>query len=251
MNENKAIRVAVSIPNMGYTNPMAYANRLVNFMHLGKLEASGHLTNASPKYEFFFSVIGRVFTPVARDEAVNLALEHNCDYLYMIDDDMICPDDMFEQLVKHNVDVVAPLAFTRNPPHAPVLYHAVEGYDKVEKKDYFINNTVMNYPKNKLIECDAVGFGAVLIKREVLEKIGKKPFMSTCGTGEDILFCYKARKLGFHIFMDTACKLGHIGNPINVTEDYVDGYREQNGFNKDKYMDYGSAGNDKAILVMG
>jgi hypothetical protein len=66
----------------------------------------------------------------------------------------------------------------------------------VEKKDYFINNVVMNYPKDKLVECDAVGFGAVLIKRWVLDKIGKKPFMSTCGTGEDILFCYKAKKIG-------------------------------------------------------
>lgn len=247
--EQKKVKVAISIPNMGYTSPQAYANRLVNFLHLGKLEEA--TKNSPVSFEFFFSVMGRIYTPVARDEAVRLALEANCDYLYMIDDDMICPDDMFEKLYAHNVDIVAPLAFTRNPPHKPVLYQAVEGYDPVEKKDYFINNVIMNYPKNTLVNCDAVGFGAVLIKRWVLEKIGPKAFMSTCGTGEDILFCYKARKLGAKIFMDTSCKLGHIGNPINVTEEYVENYRKENGYNKDKYMDYSCMGDNKATLVMG
>jgi hypothetical protein len=251
MSESKLVKVAVSIPTMGYTDPMAYCNRLVNFMHLGKLEERGRLLNEPVRFEFYFAVMGRIFTPVARDEAVNLAIDNDCDYLYMIDDDMMCPDDMFEQLYKHDVDIVAPLAFTRNPPHKPVLYHCVEGYDSVAKKEYFINNVIMNYPKDKLVECDAVGFGAVLIKKWVLQKIGKKPFMSTCGTGEDILFCYKARKLGAKIYMDTACKLGHIGTPINITEDYVEGYREHSGYNKEKYYDYSTKGTDKAVYVAG
>ena len=82
----------------------------------------------------------------------------------------------------------------------------------------------------------------------VLEKIGKKPFMSTCGTGEDILFCYKAKKVGAKVYMDTSCKLGHIGNPINVTEEYVEAYRAQNGYTKDKFFDYSSKGSEKAEI---
>jgi len=244
MSEQKVVKVAISIPNMGYTDAPAYANRLVNMLHLGKLEQRGLSENHPTRFEFYFSVIGRVFTPVARDAAVDLAIESGCDYLYMIDDDMICPDDMFEQLYRHDVDIVAPLAFTRNPPHHPVIYHCVEGYDPVSKKDYFINTNVMNYPKDKLVECDAVGFGAVLIKREVFIKLGKKAFMSTCGTGEDILFCYKAKKAGFKIYMDTACKLGHLGQRVNVTEEYVEQYRGVNGYNKDQYYDYSTKGGD-------
>ena len=245
------VKVCVSIPNMGYTQPMSYCNRLVNFMYLGKMEKQRELTNMEPKFEFSFSVIGRVFTPVARDEAVNLALSNDCDYLYMIDDDMICPDNMFEMLYRHDVDIVAPLAFTRNPPHKPVIYHTVEGYDAVSKKDYFINNVVMNYPKDQLVECDAVGFGAVLIKRWVMEKMAKPRFMSTCGTGEDILFCNKAKKLGARIFMDTSCKLGHLGNAQNITEKYVEDYRNGNGFNPEKYADYASFSKQDAAFVTG
>jgi hypothetical protein len=247
---SKIVKVAVSIPTMGYTDPAAYCNHLANFMHLGKLEERSK--GQEVEFQFHLFVQGRIFTPVARDEAMNATLNSDCSYLYMIDDDMICPEDMFERLYAHNVDIVAPLAFTRNPPHKPVLYHCVDGYDPVEKKEYFINNVIMNYPKDTLVECDAVGFGAVLIKRWVLEKIGKKPFMSTCGTGEDILFCYKAKKIGAKTYMDTSCKLGHIGNPINVTEEYVEGYREKNGYVKDRYFEYGSKGDDvKAELVIG
>lgn len=251
MSEQKVVKVCISIPNMGYTDAPAYANRLVNFLHLGNLEARGKLdpANNPVRFEFWFSVIGRVYTPVARDAAVDLAIENGCDYLYMIDDDMICPDDMFEQLYARDVDVIAPLAFTRNPPHKPVLYNLVEGYDPVSKKDYFINNHVMNYKKDSLVECKAVGFGAVLIKRWVLEKVGKKGFMSTCGTGEDILFCYKAGKVGAKIYMDTACKLGHLGQRVNVTEDYVENYRNANGYNKDQYFDYSTTGNERATYV--
>lgn len=247
--EQKVVRVAVAVPNMGYVAPPAYANRLINFLHLGKLEQRGLSENHPIRFEFWFAVIGRVFTPVARDAAVDLALENNCDYLYMIDDDMMCPDDMFEQLYARDVDLIAPLAFTRNPPHKPVMYHAVEGYDAVSKKDYFINNNVMNYPKDKLVECDAVGFGAVLIKRWVLEKVGKGGFMSTCGTGEDILYCYKARKVGAKVYMDTACKLGHLGQHVNVTEEYVEQYRGVNGYNKDQYYDYSTGGNERHKYV--
>lgn len=251
MSEQKVIKVAIAIPNMGYTSPPAYANRLVNMLHLGKLEQRGLSENHPVRFEFFFSVIGRIFTPVARDAAVDLALDNGCDYLYMIDDDMMCPDDMFEQLYAHDVDIIAPLAFTRNPPHKPVMYHLVDGYDTVARKDYFINTYVMNYPKDKLVECDAVGFGAVLIKRWVLEKMEKPHFMSTCGSGEDILFCYKARKLGAKIFMDTACKLGHLGQQVNVNEEYVEQYRSVNGFNKDKYFDYATKGTENATFIGG
>jgi hypothetical protein len=274
------VRVLVSIPTMGYCHVQAYCNRLINFMHMGKLEERGKafieamdaglnpsgsmqtglIDNGSgfKRFEFLFAVIGRIFTPVAREEAAKLCLEWNCDYLYMIDDDMICPDTMFEQLYAHNVDIIAPLAFTRNYPHKPVIYSCVEGYDQVSKKDYFMNTTIMNYPKDKLVECDAVGFGAVLIKRHVLEKMETPRFMSTCGTGEDILFCYKAKKSGFRVYMDTACKLGHLSHPINVDEDYV----EKNvraldpGFYK-RNSDYSSHTNgrfdskDRALCVLG
>jgi hypothetical protein len=63
--------------------------------------------------------------------------------------------------------------------------------------------------------------------------------MSTCGTGEDIYFCYQAKKAGAKVYMDTATKLGHVGNPRLIDEAYVDEYRKQDEtFGKRHAQDY-------------
>lgn len=260
---SKPVKVTLAIPTMGYTHAEAYCNRLINFLHLGYLEQEGKVLHAmkdillarlgeeettaifneysskhhiywtkdGTRFEFALAVVGRIFTPVARDQAARLALQGGMDYLFMIDDDMIAPDDTFERLYAHNVDIVAPLAFTRNAPHKPVIYAEHGGYDPVSRKPYMQNVTIQNYPKNQLVECDAVGFGAVLIKMDVFKKLqdanagSEKWFMSTCGTGEDIYFCYQAKKVGARVFMDTATKLGHLGAPLIVDEAYVEKWR--------------------------
>lgn len=154
------------------------------------------------------------------------------DYIIMYDDDMILPIDMFEKMLEDveknpDIDILAPLAFMRNPPHFAVIYTSTEGYDKVRHQEYFKNDFVRNYPRNKLVECDAVGFGAVLIKLKILKDMKKPYFFSTTGTGEDIWFCYKAKKTGARVFMDTRIKLGHLANPVIVDEEYVDKWNKK------------------------
>lgn len=230
----KVIKVTLSIPNEGHTQVQAYANRLVNCMHLGKLETEGLLKDQDPRFEFSLLTVGGILTPLAREEAAKVALENNSDYLYFIDDDMICPDNLFERLWRWNVDIVAPLAFTRNYPHKAVIYECKEGYDPVTRCEYFINHYVTEYPKDTLVECDAVGFGAALIKRSVLEGVPEPRFMSTNATGEDILFCHMARKKGFRVFMDTSTKLGHLGHPAEITEEYVEKVRKEFKFHENQ-----------------
>ena len=243
-------RVAVCIPNEGHTQVEAYANRLENFLNLGALQERSQLLNHDPKFEFLFLTLGRIFTPLAREEASEFALEWNCDYLYMIDDDMICPNDLFQNLHKHDVDVVAALAFTRNFPHKAVLYETKEGFDPVTRTPYFINHYVDVYKKDALVECDAVGFGAVLIKSEVLRGVGKPRFMSTTGTGEDVYFCIQAKKAGFRVFMDTASKIGHLSHPVVVTETYVEDIRNRLKYQENNPMGTQYAGNGHHPKVM-
>lgn len=227
-------RVLISIPNEGHAQVEAYSNRLVNMFSLGKLEERGRLLKENPRFEFYFFTLGRMFTPVAREEAAEEALKGNFDYLFMIDDDMICMDDLFQKLQRHDVDIVCPLAFTRNPPYHPVIYASVEGWDGVSQTDYFMNTVVKNYPKDSLVEVDASGFGAALIKVDVFRKMEKPFFKSTCGTGEDIFFCYRAKKAGARVFVDTSTKLGHLTHPPVVTEEFAQNYWKQIGMNPEK-----------------
>lgn len=277
------IKVLIAIPNMGYTQVEAYGNRLMNFMQMGNLqteratffkfadlltelapekkesilnsylESQGrHIKNLNDElFEFWFINIGRIFTPAAREEAAKKAIEKEMDYIFFVDDDMICPDDLFQRLYRHHeiADVVCPLAFTRNEPYKPVMYASVEGWDPVNRTDYFLNNVVMNYPKNKLVEVDACGFGAALVKTSILHKISPPYFMCSEGTGEDILFCYKVKKAGGRVFMDTTFNIGHLGHPQIITEDFVEKYRKSSDLEHEKR--YSEFTKYNALTVLG
>ena len=214
--------VLVGIPLKGHTPPSSYHDRMLMFQHLGYQEAIDQLNKVSPRYRFALGCIGEILVPYAREELGKRTLESNFDYLFMIDDDMLGPPDLFFKLVAHDKDIIAPLAFTRNPNHKPVIYEVIEGYDPVTKKDYYTTRFAVNYPRNSIVECDAVGFGAVLIKAEVLKAMEIPRFMGMQQTGEDITFCYKAKKLGFRVWMDTSVKLGHLSSPTIITEEYSD-----------------------------
>ena len=111
------------------------------------------------------------------------------------------------------------MAFTRLAPHKPVIYNLKTGYDAIERKEYYINYSVLTYPKNTLVQCDAVGFGAVLIKVDLFRKMKKPWLMTTSGAGEDIHFCHQAGKEGYKIYMDTSTKITHLGDPMEITEE--------------------------------
>lgn len=230
-------KVAVGICLKGHTPPESYHDRMMMAFNLGIYETEQRLVNHPVQYQFMWFSAGEIFVAFARDQLAKMAVDHGCDYLFMVDDDMLCPPDLFYQLVHHNVDIVAPLAFTRNPPHNPVMFSVKEGWDTVAKSEYYITHPVKSYPRNKLVECDAVGFGAVLIKTEVIKKVPTPWFMSTSPTGEDILFCNKAKKMGAKVFMDTSIKLGHLGRPNVITEEYADEYNKTD--EKERELRYG------------
>jgi hypothetical protein len=237
-NDPSVKRVCVGIPLKGHTPPESYHDRMMMAYYMGGREIEQKTKNENPRYEFLWLSAGEIFIPYAREMLAGKALEWGADYLFMIDDDMMAPADLFYRLVKHDVDIVAPLAFTRNPPHRPVMFSTVEGFDPVTKRQYYVNNQVKNYPRNKLVECDAVGFGSVLIKTDVFKKIEKPWFFGMPQTGEDVTLCVKAKKEGFRVFMDTATKLGHLSHPLVVDESYSDNFNKLSQDEKDKFYGF-------------
>jgi hypothetical protein len=237
--EPVVIKVLIGIPLKGHTSPKSYHDRMLMFKHLGGQEAVDFYEKKSPRYVFAFYAIGEILTPYAREQIARYAIDQDIDYVFMIDDDMLAPPDLFYKLVAHDKDIVAALAFSRNASpdgnHFPVIYEAIEGKDRVTNTDYYWTRTVKNYPRNALVECDAVGFGAVLIKTAVLKAIEEPRFMGMEGVGEDVALCIKARKKGFRVFMDTAVKLGHLSDPVIVTEELHDSLMKMTAEEKDRF----------------
>lgn len=232
--DEKVIKVLVGIPLKGHTPPQSYHDRMLMFKNLGGQEAVDFFEKKNPRHIFALGAIGEMLVPYARERLAESALEIGADYLFMVDDDMMAPPDLFYKLVRHNKDIIAPLAFTRNPDHKPVIYETIEGYDKSVGTKYGLTRFVVNYPKNQLVECDAVGFGAVLIKTEVFRRMPKPWFFGMESTGEDITLCLKAKKLGFSVWMDTSVKLGHLGAPTIITEEYSENWNKLSPDEKDK-----------------
>lgn len=235
---------------MGATHAAAYENHLRWMMHMGTIQLASHLGVRElmgvklnyPEdhvYEFSFFTMGRLYTAKAREVICTEAVKAGADYVLMLDDDMIVPIDWFEKLIRHEVDICAAFAVTRNKPFWPVIYQKEEGIDKASGRPFAYNRNLRNYPRNKLVECDAVGFGGVLIKVDILKKLSAPYFCLTSPNGEDINFCYRAKEeVGARIFMDTSVKLGHLGAPFVATEEVADAYVAEHGTEEDSTKNY-------------
>lgn len=216
----EVVKVAIGTPNENTVPWEAYENHLDMALYLGVKQGIGYAKQDSPRYEFFLYSVGRMFTPMARERLCQEANGLGADFIVMMDNDMLYPRDMVFNLMRHNVDIVAPLAFTRASPHMPVCYTFEDGYNGKDKGDYYKFRSILNYPKNALMRCDAVGFGAVCLKRSVLVGMPEPWFTKKSQTGEDIHFCLDARRYGFKTYMDTSIKTAHLGNAPMIDETY-------------------------------
>jgi GT2 family glycosyltransferase len=234
MRKKKLIKIAMGIPNEAYTLPESYDNHLVLATRMGAWQEASK-TNSSPyQFEVYWYTTGRLLTQMAREKLITTALEGGMDYLIMYDNDQTLPMDFHEAIMDDmlsnpEIDILGALAFMRNPPHYPVIYTTEDGYDVKNRTEYYIRKYVKHYPKDQLVECDAVGFGAVCIKLDFVRNKMQEPyFMSTTNMGEDILFCWKAKKVGGRVFMDTRIKLGHLSNPTIIDEEYFEKWIKDN-----------------------
>lgn len=146
-----------------------------------------------------------------RNEVVQQMFDTNPDarWLWFIDDDHPFEGDVLLKLLDRSVDVLQPLISTRKPPYRPYAYFKQPdgGYRTPRWSEI---------PTQGLFQVDACGAGGCLIRRNVLEAVGK-PWYEEGRTqldalGEDLFFSDKARDKGFKIWIDCDNRLGHLTN---------------------------------------
>lgn len=131
-----------------------------------------------------------------RNNTVKIALEKNYDFLISIDHDTVPLHNIID-LALLDLDVVgcAYPQWNMSDPKFPIYFL---GMDKVG------NAYAEHKQKDGLQEVDAVGSGAIVIARRVLEKVNE-PFVRKWHngfsiTGLDFYFCEKAKAQGFKIY---------------------------------------------------
>lgn len=135
------------------------------------------------------------------------------DYLFAVDHDITFASDALKKMLAHDVDVVSGVYRQRVPEQH------IEIYD--------MNQTRMSMeqllgPKqiigSGLVQIGGCGFGCVLVKKEVMVRIGYPQFeyhpaLNHNNTiSEDNDFCRKATNAGFNLWCDPTILCGHIGS---------------------------------------
>ena len=145
---------------------------------------------------------------VARNIIAKYAQEHKFDYIMWVDSDIIIPKDTLVKLLSHEKEIVSGV----------YSYKRLNGGEVVAKR--FIDKKKEDYQDIKiseikeasgLMQIDGMGFGCVLTKVSVFDKIPFPWFIYTQDMGEDIFFCRKAMNEGYKLWLDTDVICGHIG----------------------------------------
>ena len=171
-----------------------------------------------------------------RNNAVKNCLSGDYTHLFFLDDDTLPRPDAILRLLKHDLPIVSGLYCRRSEPHYPIIINMNRDNRKVLGFTYPYE---MNPPKDKLVECDAVGAGCLLIKREVFEKMPQPWFKVGQYHGEDIYFCLQAKEAGYKILVDTGVECMHVVEHIVASRpELIDEFEKEYGYR----IDYGAAG---------
>ena len=156
----------------------------------------------------------------SRNTLARKAIEGEFDRVLWLDSDMTFPPDLYAKLSAHldnGLDFVTGLYYKRKQPVQPTVFSCIYVEDMIPRADVFTEIP------GGLFEVAACGFGAVMMRAEVLKKVAAKfglPFSPVLGFGEDISFCMRATETGFKMYCDPTIQLGHIGYKEFTAEDY-------------------------------
>jgi hypothetical protein len=152
------------------------------------------------KYEIITTYPAQKPITYNRNLIVNDFLKSNCDFLMMIDDDIVPPLNYFN-LVDFNEDIISGVCYVwRQGMVLPLI---------LKKKEESLYDVCEFNGDEGLVDVDAVGTGAIIIKRKVLENnkweelggwfVNEYSQSGTKKAGNDLEFCRKAKSMGFNI----------------------------------------------------
>lgn len=193
METNKKIKICLGLlSNRGFKN-----KTVISLLKM---------VNESPEFDWFILESINGYTIAENRNWLGFqSVKNDCDYLLMIDDDMIFPPDTAKVLVSRDKDIIG------------IPYHT-----KVYPNDInvlLIEDAVMSETEPN--EVYAIGAGVILIKTGVFKKMTQPWFdiekheNGMAQMGEDYWFCNKACTHKYKIWSEPTLEgLGHIGDWI-------------------------------------
>lgn len=166
----------------------------------------------------------------ARTDLGRIAIAEKPDFVLWLDSDVVFPDTLLIDLMDdmRGRDMVTAVYHMRRPPYQPVIWSKLRRGLTAEDTE---TEVATDYPADEIFEVEGCGFGAVMMRTEVLETVADKYhalFEPIQGFGEDLSFCLRARACGYKIHCDPRIQVGHKAATI-VTSDTYKAYRRSEG----------------------
>lgn len=141
------------------------------------------------------------------------ALKQECDYLFMVDSDVVVPSNALEMLVGLGLDVCAgwyPRGI--DPSRTNVARKVQWGWGdcySVDEMEGLAKNGV------DLIDVKGCGMGCTLVRTQVFERLPHpwfkfEDYPSGNCLGEDYWFCQQARNAGINVYVNPMVRCGHV-----------------------------------------
>ena len=162
----------------------------------------------------------------SRNDLALQAITAEFDWVFWLDSDMVFQQDILVRMLdvarKNDLDFLSGLYFRRTAPYSPVAFDHLE-----VNEDGECEWSEFEELPQSLFEVGGCGFGCVLIKVSVLDAVREKyadMFMPIAHMGEDLSFCWRARQLGYKIWMDPTIILGHVGYSV-INRKFYESYK--------------------------
>jgi GT2 family glycosyltransferase len=178
-------------------------------------------------HQAFGQPIGHV-----RDSIVNYFLEKTkATHLFFLDDDVLPPPDTIPRLLMRKAPIVSGLYPERDQRHRPIIIDTPKCRDG---KLRFFFRYRRKPPRNKLLHCDVVPAGCLMIERHVFRSLRAPWFHAEPNFGEDVYFCLCARKAGYRILVDTGIDCLHIVKHVAGSDEAIEKWKRDFGFTAEK-----------------
>lgn len=164
----------------------------------------------------------------SRNNLAAKAIMNEYDRVLWLDSDMMFDPDLLERLSEDmdmGLDFVSALCVKRHRPSGPCIYQDIV-YEMAGKAVRAEAIPYADYLKNSLFTVKGAGFGAVLVKTELMRDVWEHygpPFNPMTQMGEDLSFCWRVNQLGREMYCDSRINTGHIGQYVFTDKDILDG----------------------------
>ncbi len=201
-DKDRRLRIFLGIPCYGEVGPEVLEDYMRFAYHLGR---------RMPTIDFFLGIRTKAEQFRARNQIVDGALQMACDYVLMLDDDMIInaevtggPSESYDfltRLLAHDKDIIGVLYYHKGGTCAPVamLEHG-KGYR-------FLRDDEVT---GGLQQVDVAGGGCLLVKMKVFDRLAHPYFGPEFEFGTDVQLCRAAKAKGMEVWIDSSIEFGHL-----------------------------------------